>query len=114
MNDPKLIRTIRLVIELLVSKNYDGIETLTLSRRLTSQEMREVVQDYGVTLIFPPDGVLENPDVIEVRGATPRELDVRVGLWTLEEGQSDLTLEMTLTESENEIYDVQIDGIHVL
>jgi len=58
--------------------------------------------------------VFENLDVIEVEGARPRQWSVNVDLWTVEEGRSDLTLEITLRENEKEIYDVEIEGIHVL
>ena len=34
-------------------------------------------------------------------------------LWTAEEGRSDLTLELTLTDSRGEIYQIEIDDIHV-
>jgi hypothetical protein len=37
-----------------------------------------------------------------------------VDLWTVEEGRSDLTLELRLTETGGEPYDIEIHDPHVL
>jgi len=63
---------------------------------------------------MPPESWFQNIDVIEIEGRAPRQWSVRFDLWTAEEGRSDLTLELTLTENNKELYGVEIDNIHVL
>jgi hypothetical protein len=110
----KIKATVHLIATMLVHADYDNLENLTDGRRLTATEIVEGVREYGRTLVMPPENAFDNLDVIEVEGANPREWSVNLNLWTAEEGQSDLTLELTLRENEKEIYDVEIDNIHVL
>ena len=112
--NPKLKATVRQVVSMLVQGDYETLERLTNGVRLTVAEMAEGVREYGGSLILPPDGAFENLDVVEVEGAKRREWSVNVDLWTAEEGRSDLTLELKLRKSGEEIYEVEIDGIHVL
>ena len=113
-NHLKLKATVRRVVSMLAQGDYDALERLTHGTRLTAAEMAESVREYGGRLVLPPDDVFDNLDVVEVKGVQPGELSVNVSLWTAEEGRSDLTLELTLRESGKEIYDVEIDNIHVL
>lgn len=99
---------------MLVQGDYEGLEHLTNGNRLTAAEMADGVTEYGGSLVLPPDSAFDSIDIVEVAGATPREWDARMSLWTAEEGKSDLTLELTLRDSEEDQYHVQIDNIHVL
>ncbi|MHB8875585.1 MAG: DUF7668 domain-containing protein [Myxococcaceae bacterium] len=110
--DPKLVGAVRKVIELLVRRNYRAIEQLTNARRLSAEQLKSTVEEYGRTLQLPPDGDLRI-DAIEVAGARPKTWSVRCDLWTVEEGHSDLTLELTVREGA-ETYSVETDGLHVL
>jgi len=56
----------------------------------------------------------DNLDVNEIEGAIPRAWWVLVDLWTVEEGRSDLTLEIRLTDTGGELYDIEINNLHVL
>jgi hypothetical protein len=111
---PKLKAPVRQVISLLAHGDYKALEKLTNGVRLSAAEMAEAVREYGGGLILPPEDSFDNLDVVEVQGARPREWSVNVDLWTAGEGQSDLTLELTLRESGKEVFDVEIDNIHVL
>jgi len=110
----KMKAAVRQVVSMLVQGDYETLERLTNGVRLTAAEMAEGVREYGGSLILPPDDAFENLDVVEVDGVEPRAWSVNVYLWTAEEGRSDLTLELTLRESGKEIFDVEIDNIHVL
>lgn len=113
-DDQKLKATVRRVVTMLAQGDYGALERLTKGDRLTAAEIAEGVRECGGKLIPPPDEAFDRLDVVEVEGAQPREWDVNVPLWTAEEGKSDLTLELTLRENREEIYDVEIDNIHVL
>ena len=99
----KIRDTVRRLVEMLVAGDYDSIEEATRGRRLTAEQLQ-----------MPPQVVFDNLDVNEIEGAIPRAAWVLVDLWTVEEGRSDLTLEIRLTETGGELYDIEIDNLHVL
>jgi len=101
------------VIELLVKGKYAEIETLTRGSRLNAQEMANAIRDYGRQLIAPPDDAFRLIEAIEIRNSQPRRWSIVVPLWTLEEGRSDLSLEMTVTTGECGLT-IEVDDIHVL
>jgi hypothetical protein len=63
---------------------------------------------------MPPELVFDNLDVVGIEGAAPRAWSVLVDLWTVEEGHSDLTLELLLTDTGGELYNIEIYDLHVL
>jgi hypothetical protein len=109
----KLSRTIQRVVDHLISGDYPAVEALTAGQRLNAGEIERAITDYGRRLVPPPadDGPRS---VVEMEGSNPHRWSVYVDLWTSEEGRSDLTLELTLTDSGRDIYEVQVDNIHVL
>jgi hypothetical protein len=102
------------IVGLLVQGEYDALESLSQGHRLAATEISEAVRSYCRNLIMPPDSSFNNLDIVEIDGAEPKEWDVNVDLWTVEEGRSDLTLELRLKEIGEEKYSVEIDNIHVL
>ena len=107
-------RTVSEVLALLVTADYDGLATLTDGERLTSDEIRSSVEDYGRTLMMPPGDLASHLEITRVLAAGPRKLAVALDLWTEEEGQSDLSLELTLTDNGDSGFRVEIDDLHVL
>jgi len=110
----KIRGTVRRLVEMLVAEDYDGIEEATQGRRLTAEQLSQAVEEYGRELQMPPEVVFDNLDVYEIEGAIPQAAWVIVDLWTVEEGRSDLTLEIRLTDTGGELYDMEIDNLHVL
>ena len=53
-------------------------------------------------------------ETTRIVGAEPPAWSVVVPLWTREEGRSDLTAELTLTESSAGEIDLELDDLHVL
>jgi hypothetical protein len=47
-----------------------------------------------------------------VRGSNPKRWSVRFDLWTADEGRSDLTLELTVEETDP--LKIELDDLHVL
>jgi hypothetical protein len=95
--DARLTTTTRRVIELLVAGEYEAIEQLSNSCRLTAKEIRSAVEEYGERLCVPPRDQFEELDVVEVAASNPKRWSVRIDLWSVREGRSDLSLELTLT-----------------
>ena len=113
IDNARLDRTLGLVGEFLVGGKYSKLEELSQGIRLTASQMQFAVDSYGRTLVLPPEGFSAR-SVVAIDNALPRKWSVYVDLWTKEEGRSDLTLELTVIESEGELFSVEIDDIHVL
>ena len=101
------------VMELLAAGKYSDLEALTNRVRLTASEMSSVITNYGRRLITPPAAAYDLMDVVNVRHAKPPRWSVTMPLWTLEEGRSDLSIELSIIQT-NEGLKVELDDIHVL
>lgn len=113
IEDMKVSRTIRPLLGHLIRGDYAAAEALTGGNGLNAAEMEQAIAEYGRRLVHPPAD--SNPrSIVDIEASTPERWSVYIDLWTSEEGRSDLTLELTLTESGSDTYDVQIDSIHVL
>ena len=66
------------------------------------------MEHYGRELQMPSEVEFDNVDVNEIEGAIPRAWWALVDLWTVEEGRSDLTLEIRLTDTGGELYDIKM------
>lgn len=108
-----LHQQIKNVIELLVNEEFEHIEALTKGVRLTSEQIRHAIEDYGRKLILPPSNAFELMNVVQIRNAVPSRWSIVMPLWTVEEGRSDLSLELTIVKS-GAGYTVELDDIHVL
>ena len=103
------------VLGLLVEGHYDTLATMTQQKNLTAEEMRQAIDDYGRTLVEPPDDELPPGVEVIVKGtAFPRQTFVMMPLYSLEEGMSDLSVELTLTEVAPDLWHTVIDNIRVM
>ena len=112
--DGRIEGLMRQIVRWLVDRDFEAIEKYSRGRRLSADMIRGAVDDYGRTLIMPPDATFSNLDVIEVQTAAVPTWAVGVDLWTKEEGRSDLTLECTVIDSGGKELDAEIDDLHVL
>jgi hypothetical protein len=103
--------TVRYVYTLLLSKNYEDLEIFTNSNRLRADEIKESVEEYGRQLIPYPEKI--ELDVIEVSGSSPQEWNVVAPIYTVEEGISDLSIELSLEENDEPIFKTELDNIRV-
>lgn len=112
--DPRVKLTVVQLLHWLVAGDYAAIEWFTSGVRLSASLLRQATVDYGRTLVMPPASALDQLDVIEVDGSNPRSWSVRVDLWTVEEGRSDLSLECTLIDRAGDLLGAEVDNLHVL
>ncbi|HCN30298.1 MAG TPA: hypothetical protein DIT64_16465 [Verrucomicrobiales bacterium] len=98
---------------MLVERNYTELEQLSGGVRLSAQAIERAVSQYGRTLCRLPAERWRYLDVVEITGVVPARFSVRVDLWTVEEGRSDLSLELTLIDYGKHLA-VEIDDLHVL
>lgn len=103
---------IRQLVEDLVAGDYAAVVADSRIGRLTEDELRRAIAEYGKTLVsLPVDGV----DAADVYPSDndPSEFAVDLPLWTAEEGRSDLTLSLTVVDRDDGPV-VSIDDLHVL
>jgi hypothetical protein len=99
-----VVESVRSAVALLVAGEWVALERLTSGRRLSAKELERAVIEYGRTLSPLPESAFDELDIIEVDSGLVRTLSVRVPLWTL-----DLTLEELI----DGIYELEIDDLHV-
>jgi hypothetical protein len=92
---------------------YESLMARCAKSRLTIDDLRIAIRDYGCTLVSPPSDAYENLDAVQVSDAAVPTWSVRVPLWTSEEGRSDLTLELTIALGTARP-SIEIDDLHVL
>jgi hypothetical protein len=112
--EEKIKSTIVQLIHWLVTENYAAIDFFSGGNRLSANELKEAVAQYGKKLIPLPSVMYESIDVILIKGHIPKRWSVRVDLWAESEGRSDLSLECTLIDSVNKLMEVEVDNLHVL
>lgn len=103
---------IRRLVEDLVAGEYASIAADGRIGRLTNDELRRAITEYGKTLVSLPVDGIDAADIYRSDSA-PQELSVDLPLWTEEEGRSDLTLSLTIVDHGDGPL-VSIDDIHVL
>lgn len=102
---------IRGVVEQLSNGEYDALLSQVTSRA-SKEDLIRTIQEYGRTLVPPPDDAYESLDVISVDSADLPTWSVWIPLWTSEEGRSDLTLEMTIIEANGQLA-IELDDLRV-
>jgi hypothetical protein len=84
------------IVDQLARGDCESVIGRCAKSRLTCDDLRTVIYQYGRKLISPPAGVYDELDLVKVKGAALPTWSVRVPLWTQEEGRSDMTLELTI------------------
>jgi hypothetical protein len=77
-------------------------------------DLERVVREYGRHLVPLPLAAFQAIDVVSVADSYPQRWSVVIPLWSKEEGPSDLSLELTIEDSPEPEYRVDIDDLHVL
>ncbi|KYF59259.1 hypothetical protein BE08_26980 [Sorangium cellulosum] len=111
MNDELRSEISRLIADLSAGR-YAEIAADGRTGRLSAEELRTAVEQYGRTLLLLPDGAWDSVDECPQVDA-PNTVAVDVPLWTKEEGRSDLTLSLTATKQADR-WILQVDDLHVL
>ena len=105
---------IETAVGVLVIGDFVGLEKLSQGRRLTAEEIRQAVAEYGHQLVAPPSFDAMRPNVVAVAGSSPPRYSAVVDLWSADEGRSDLSLELTLVRRSTGLFDIEVDTVHVL
>jgi hypothetical protein len=113
MINARLRELVAQVIHLLVHKEYEQLFKLTNGVRLSTQEITQAIEDYGRILIEPPDQAFDFMDIIQVQSDLDMCWSITMPVWTQEEGRSDLSVELTVTDNGNH-FTIELDDLHVL
>jgi hypothetical protein len=113
MNE-KIRTSVERVYKLLVDSKYAELALLTGGIRLSADKIRAAASGYRYALKPWPADQLMYINVVEVSQSRPRAWSVRADAFTAEEGRSDLSMELTVIESQSGEFTVQFDNLHVL
>jgi len=102
------------LVALLSAGDVDEVLRRAPNSRVSAQQLREAICQYGKTLVPLPPESHELIDYVVVAGTIPPKWSVAVPLFTQEEGRSDLSLELVLSARASGGHCVEIDDIHVL
>ena len=104
-----------IVIDLLVmlaDGDYESIMERCAGSRVSGDDLRTAVSDYGRTVVAPPADY-KFFRMIELDARAVPTWSVEADVWTQEQGASDLTLQLTIAfEPDGPL--VEIDGLNVL
>lgn len=112
MNDLQEIEaTSRKILVMLANRRYEKIDSVTGGIRLTGNEIKNIIDSYGVDVTLPPDGGSLDLDIVELYGDSPKRYSVLFNVWTAQEGKSDLSVELSFIFGKE--MSVEIDNVHV-
>jgi hypothetical protein len=104
---------IRRLVRDLVDRSYELIALDGRAGRLSAREL-EAATPHHRTVIAPPVHAFDSLDCCRVDNQRVPTCSVEMPVWTKEDGASDWTLSLTITEKKPGTFDVEIDDLHVL
>lgn len=107
----KLIEELNKIIIMLVNKEYKKLTEIINCQDLKPNDISNIIEDFGETLIAPSLEELEQLNIIDI---DDNEWAVDFDLWTKESGKSDLTIQLTVKKNIDDSLDIELDNIHVL
>lgn len=116
MNDAERIeRTARTIHLLLTTQRYADLASLTRNN-YPEEDIQFAMEAYDATACEPPESFASRIDIIENESSTPAAWSVIFPIWTLEEGESDLSVNITCIDSKTRdgTFEFDLNGIYVL
>ena len=110
--DERFVSAISSLVGDMAQGNVAKLRQTGVLGRLTANELKQAIDEYGRTLVPLPPEAFDLADSWAVQGSRGTWA-VDIPLWTIEEGRSDLTLSLTVCEEEGSIR-IEIDDLHVM
>ncbi|CAM5505834.1 hypothetical protein MAUB1S_08449 [Mycolicibacterium aubagnense] len=79
---------------------------------MNAGDLGNIVSDYGIEIVMPPEGRYRELDVISVSPAGIPTFSVVTDVWTKIDGKSDVSIEMTVKIDGEDVI-VEIDNLHI-
>ncbi len=116
INQQKLIRSVMPLFELVAARDADGLRPYFPG---TDEEWALVIEeylDYPATFTLPPRSrwreLIDLAEPLDIPGPTQWEVDIT--LWSIEEGPSNLSMQLRVVESPGDCYETALLGLHVM
>jgi hypothetical protein len=111
-DDENTIRS--LVYDLMVKiVHRQDISDVFHDSRVESSDFFRVLEEYGRTIVVPPADSYADITPVKVENSEHQTWAVDAPMWTLEEGRSDLSIELTIELGDNRPK-IQIDDLRVM
>ena len=108
---PPMREAVREVVDVLAAGRHDQLVSDGRAGRLTAEELDRAVREYGRTLVALPEEAWALVALYRLEDGSGVALEVP--MWTTEEGRSDLTLSLTVSERDGAVA-IEIDSLDVL
>jgi hypothetical protein len=108
-----LLEVVRTIVALVVAGDWPALDRTISGSTLSGADVRLAVAQYGRALVVPPSESFDALDAVEVENMGRRTVQIRVPLWTREEGRSDLEMNITATEVGPGLWSAGIDDLLV-
>ena len=109
----KLRPALKDLVNELIKGNFAKLEADGRAGRLSAQDLKNRLSEYGRTFITLPDVAFDQGDTYTLMDGDGKSWGIDLDLWTAEEGRSDLTLQLTVRDTGTAIV-AEIDDLHVL
>ena len=108
--DERIVRVLTEVSELVVNRQFDELERRSTSKRVHASDIERTIGEFNVTPIMPPnwEAVQGGP----VPGTQAWAIDMP--LWTVEEGRSDLEVQLWITLNGDGTFSYEIIDFRML
>ena len=110
---PAAEQLVERIVGWLVDGEYDTVAAFSHNDRMTTAQMRDAVEEYGRTLLRLPPGWLDTTaaSVIPIDYRHHAALAVSVDFHTVEEGHSDLTLQLEVFQTDSGEWGAMVENI---
>ncbi len=105
---------VRAIVDLLIKRDFETIELAASPADRKPTDLKTAVAEYGRTLVAPEVKWWSTVQTTPINASAGGGLHVAAPLWTAEEGQSDLTLELRLRPDTAGRHIIEVLGLHVL
>jgi hypothetical protein len=107
-----LFDVVAATVEMLRTERYHDLARSTHGIRVSANQLRDAMSAYPYRPVALPACAAELMDVVPIAGH-PAKWSVVQPLFSAEEGRSDLSLALTITQV-GETFTIEVDDLHVL
>lgn len=100
------------LVELLVNRDFESIKASGAAARVPVDALEDEMNEHGRSFIPLPDAAWERVEPIQVQDEARWYVDV--DLWTVEDGESDLTLSVEVERAGDGTWKAEIQNLHTL
>lgn len=108
----ELVYLVRELVVKLARGEFNEVVAECSASRLSADDLREVIADYGKRFIAPPVDGYHGFDALLLSKPSSQTWSVRAPLWSQEEGRSDLELRLTIKQFDNQ-WNIELDDLLV-